>query len=146
MHRRQTVTKYLLIILVVLGGQPANVFNMNKVSASLESASRAVVSVKDQQDIKAPAQNKLVKLVKVDSEGRTISTELLSSSDADTFIKAQAAKESRVQIVKPVTQQTSTSKPVDVQALNRDIAQKNALDRRLANQRVNMIIDFTCQK
>ena len=112
---------------------------MTKVSSSLESATKTVVNANNEKDIKPSAQNRLVKLVKVDREGRTIRTELVSSADADAFIKAQTTNKSGEQIVQSSSQQAPIEKPVDIQALNRDIDQKNVLDRQLANQRVSMI-------
>lgn len=106
---------------------------MNKVGAALESTIKTSATAKPASS----TQNKLVKLVKVDKDGRTISSELVSSSDADAIIKAQ--KGSQVQKLKSSSQpQPVTAKPVDFQALNRDIEQKNTLEKQLANQRVRI--------
>ena len=105
---------------------------MSELSANLMTS-----CVSAQKEEKPPAQKSLVKLVKVDKDGRTISTELVPRSEADAFVKAQNTKTSQVQHLSS-TSQASATKPVDIQAINRDITQKNALEKQLANQRVNI--------
>ena len=110
---------------------------MSELSANLMTSSVSTQNAAEVKHEKPPVQKTLVKLVKVDKDGRTISTELVPRSEADAFVKAQNGNVSQVQHLNS-TSEVSTTKPIDIQAINRDIMQKNALEKQLANQRVNI--------
>ena len=110
---------------------------MSELRANLITSSVPTQNTAEVKEEKPAAQKTLVKLVKVDKDGRTISTELVPRSEADAFVKAQNRNVSQVQHLSS-TSQASTTKPIDVQAINRDIMQKNVLEKQLANQRVNI--------
>ena len=124
-------------ILINLAKTSSKTFNMSELSANLMTSCVSAENATKLKEEKPLAQKSLVKLVKVDKDGRTISTELVPRSEADAFVKAQNTKTSQIQHLSS-TSQASSTKPIDIQAINRDITQKNALEKQLANQRVNI--------
>ena len=72
----------------------------------------------------------MVKVVKVNKDGVTVSTEMVSSKAAEAFLKTHRSESSEPQ------KSSVEAKPVDIQELNRNVVKKLNLGKQLANQRV----------
>ncbi len=87
-----------------------------------------------------------MKITKVDKDGRTISSEFVTRKDAETILQTAKSRDLSRQGQNEVpggSEQRSapaaivTSRPADMQQINRDIAQKSAFEKQLATQRVS---------